>query len=103
MLQMMERNSLLTILLMFCLTVVSANGLQAYKGDGMYSNPPLYADFPDMDIICDGNDFYYTTTTFVFPRLIILHSHDVVKWEYVSHVIERLEGQELYGLKNRSL
>jgi beta-xylosidase len=98
--QMMKRSSLSTILLMFCLAVVSANGWQAYNGGGAYTNSPPYADFPDIDIIRDGNDFYFTTTAFVFPRLIISHSQDMVNWEYVSHVIERLEGHEQYDLEN---
>ena len=32
---------------------------QADRGDGTYANPPLYADYPDPDIIRVGRDFYF--------------------------------------------
>jgi beta-xylosidase len=57
-----------------------------------YSNPPIYADYPDPDIIRVGNDFYFSTTTFVdSPGLTVLHSQDMVHWEIVSHVISPLD------------
>ncbi|MGN6363165.1 glycoside hydrolase family 43 protein [Asticcacaulis taihuensis] len=73
----------------------------ADKGDGTYANPPLYADFPDPDIIRVGDDFYFATTTFAnTPGLTILHSRDLVHWEYAAHVLPRLDGREQYDLKN---
>lgn len=100
--QMMRWNSfLLTAVPALCLAVSTACGWQSDKGDGTFTNPPLYADFPDPDIIRVGNDFYFATTTFVnVPGLTLLHSQDLVNWEYVSHVIERLDGREQYDLKN---
>jgi len=72
----------------------------AANGDGTYSNPPLYADFPDPDIIRVGDDFYFATTTFAnTPGLTILHSKDLVHWEYVSHVLPRLDGLDAYDLR----
>jgi beta-xylosidase len=38
---------------------------QSDNGDGTFTNPPLYADYPDPDIIRVGQDFYFATTTFV--------------------------------------
>eukprot|EP00456_Euglypha_rotunda_P090150 TRINITY_DN942_c0_g1_i3.p1 TRINITY_DN942_c0_g1~~TRINITY_DN942_c0_g1_i3.p1 ORF type:complete len:576 (-),score=110.99 TRINITY_DN942_c0_g1_i3:125-1852(-) len=74
---------------------------QADLGDGTFHNPPLYADYPDPDIIRVGGDFYFATTTFAnVPGLTILHSRDLVNWEFVSHVIPRLQGREQYDLKN---
>ncbi len=92
---------LLTPLLALCLVIVPVYGWQSDNGNGTFTNPPLYADFPDPDIIRVGNDFYFATTTFVnVPGLTILHSQDLVNWEYVSHVIPRLDGREQYDLKN---
>jgi beta-xylosidase len=74
---------------------------QSDNGDGTFTNPPLYADYPDPDIIRVGGDFYFATTTFVnSPGLTILHSRDLVNWELVSHVIPRLEGRPQYNLKD---
>ena len=78
----------------------SAFARQSDNGDGTYTNPPLYADFPDPDIIRVGEDFYFATTTFAnVPSLTILRSQDLVNWEYCSHVIPRLEGRDAYDLK----
>ena len=73
------------------------------NGDGTFTNPMLYADYPDPDIIRVGDDFYSATTTFVnVPGLTLLHSQDLVNWEIVSHVILRLEGHPQYDLKGGS-
>lgn len=70
------------------------------NGDGTYTNPPLYSDYPDPDIIRVGEDFYFSTTTFVnVPGLTILHSKDLVNWEIASHVIDRLDGNPAYDME----
>lgn len=70
------------------------------NGDGSYTNPPLYADFPDPDIIRVGGDFYFITTTFAnSPGLTLLHSKDLVNWEYAAHLVTRLDGDERFDLK----
>jgi beta-xylosidase len=57
-----------------------------------YINPPIYADYPDPDIIRVGNDFYFSTTTFIdLPGLTLLHSQDLVHWEIVAHIITNLD------------
>jgi beta-xylosidase len=82
----------------FCL--LNTRAWQSDNGDGTFTNPPLYADYPDPDIIRVGEDFYFATTTFVnSPGLTILHSRDLVNWEIVSQVIPRLDGREQYDLK----
>ena len=81
----------------------SAQAWQSDNGDGTFTNPPLYADYPDPDIIRVGGDFYFATTTFVnTPGLTILHSLDLVNWEIIAHVVPRLDGREQYDLKNGS-
>jgi beta-xylosidase len=66
-----------------------------------YVNPPIYADYPDPDIIRVGNDFYFTTTTFIdLPGLTILHSQDLVHWEIVTHLIPQLTGSPNYNITN---
>lgn len=94
-------NSRLVILLSATLTLGgSAVAWQSDNGDGTYTNPPLYADFPDPDIIRVGDDFYFATTTFAnVPALTILHSKDLVNWEYLSHVMPRLPDRKEYNLE----
>ncbi len=95
---------LISSLALFCLLIVFTSTLlarQSDNGNGTYTNPPLYADFPDPDIIRVGDDFYFATTTFVnTPGLTILHSQDLVNWKYLSHVIKRLDGRSEYDLQN---
>lgn len=72
---------------------------QADNGDGTYTNPPLYADYPDPDVIRVGEDFYFATTTFAnSPGLRILHSRDLVNWRIAGHVLPRLEGGGAFDL-----
>ena len=69
------------------------------NGDGTYTNPPLHADYPDPDIIRVGDDFYFVSTTFVnSPGLVMLHSKDLVNWETVGYVIDRLDGDRKYDM-----
>ena len=69
-------------------------------GDDMYVNPPLYADYPDPDIIRVGNDFYFVSTTFVnSPGLVILHSKDLVNWQTIGYVVDRLEGDPKFDMR----
>jgi beta-xylosidase len=66
-----------------------------------YINPPIYADYPDPDIIRVSNDFYFVTTTFIdVPGLTILHSRDLVHWEIVTHLIPQLTGSANYNITN---
>src|SRR5689334_14161976 len=97
------------VILRLILAVAAAIGLwpgsvsarQSDNGDGTFTNPPLYADYPDPDIIRVGNDFYFATTTFAnSPGLTILHSQDLVNWEIVSHVMSRLDGRPQYDMIN---
>jgi beta-xylosidase len=94
------------ILASLCSFLLFAGGAQAWqsdRGDGTFRNPPLYADYPDPDIIRVGKDFYFATTTFVnTPGLRILHSRDLINWEIAAHVIPRLDGRKAYDLQEGS-
>jgi beta-xylosidase len=56
-----------------------------------YSNPILYADYSDPDIIRVGHDYYMVASSFHFsPGIPILRSRDLVHWTIVGHVLPRL-------------
>ena len=72
------------------------------------TNPTVYTDFPDPDIIRVGDVYYMATTTMHFtPGCDILRSYDLVHWEFIAHALnivadtpeERLEceGANAYG------
>ena len=39
----------------------------ADNGDGTYTNPILFADYPDSEIIRVGDDFYYQSSFHLVP------------------------------------
>lgn len=78
----------------------------ADNGDGTYTNPLFYDEFSDPDLIRVGEDYYLTGTTMhSMPGLPVLHSRDLVNWEFLSYAMTRLdlgpafrlEGGEVYG------
>ncbi len=63
------------------------------RGDGTYSNPVLFADYSDPDVIRVGDAFYMTASTFNYvPGLPILRSTDLVNWTIVAHALLRIPG-----------
>jgi beta-xylosidase len=89
---------LLAVLLFFS-QGVSVGAWQSDNGDGTFTNPPLYADYPDPSIIRVGNYFYLATSTFVnVPGLVICRSEDLVNWEIAGHCITALTGNNAYNM-----
>jgi len=57
----------------------------------MASNPVIYADVPDPDIILVGDTYYMTSTTMHFnPGVPIMKSKDLVTWETIGYVYDKL-------------
>ncbi|MGV9555846.1 family 43 glycosylhydrolase [Streptomyces sp. NPDC003522] len=62
-----------------------------------YENPVLNADWSDPDVVCVGDDFYLTASSFGrAPGLPLLHSRDLVDWTLVGHALERLEPEAAF-------
>jgi beta-xylosidase len=61
------------------------------NGDGTYTNPIIFADYSDPDVIRVGEDFYLVSSSFSHtPGLPVLHSRDLVSWEIVGHAVQNL-------------
>lgn len=62
-------------------------------------DPIIRLDYPDPDVIRAGDTYYMVSTTVHFmPGCEILRSYDLVHWEHVSYVYDRLDstpGQRL--------
>ena len=53
----------------------------ADNGNGTFTNPLMYDEFSDPDILRVGDDYYLVGTTMhTVPGLVILHSSDLVNW-----------------------
>ncbi len=71
---------------------------QSDNGDGTFSNPVLYADFPDPDIIRVDTNFYMVSTTLAgFPGISVFRSQDMVNWEIIFHTATTLNGSGAYN------
>lgn len=61
------------------------------RGDGTFSNPIIYSDYSDPDVIRVGDDYFMVSSSFVHtPGLPILHSKDLVNWKIVNHVVKNI-------------
>jgi len=92
------------IALAFCLIGVfisSVNARRSDNGDGTFTNPVLYADYPDPDIIRVGEYFYMVSTTFAdSPGLTVLRSQDLVNWDIIAHAASTLDMSSDYDMLN---
>ena len=72
---------------------------QADNQNGTYTNPIIWADFPDNDVIRVGDTYYMVTTTMnFFPGVPIMQSHDLVNWQYLSNAVPRLDAHPAYSM-----
>lgn len=56
-----------------------------------YVNPVICADYSDPDVIRVGEDFYMVASSFNYtPGVPVLHSRNLVEWELVNYVFDRL-------------
>ena len=64
------------------------------------SNPMLWADVPDPDVIRVGDTFYLVSTTMhLMPGAPIMASKDLKNWETVGYVFDRLTDSPKYDLQ----
>ena len=65
----------------------------------VYTNPLIWEDLPDLEIIRVDDAYYYTASTFHHsPGAPILRSYDLVNWEYVGHSVPALDFDASYDL-----
>ncbi|REJ07002.1 1,4-beta-xylanase [Microbacterium bovistercoris] len=81
------------------------------QGDGTYTVPGLNADVPDVSVERvpasendEGRDVYYmiSTTMQLSPGAPIMKSYDLVNWQTVNYVYDRLDVSDAYSLRNGS-
>ena len=64
------------------------------------SNPMLWADVPDPDVIRVGDTFYLVSTTMhLMPGAPIMASKDLKNWETIGYVFDRLTESPKYDLQ----
>lgn len=71
------------------------------NADGTFSNPMIYADVPDIDMIRVGNAYYMVSTTMhLSPGCPVMKSTDLVNWEIVNYVYDILGDEDEMNLRN---
>ena len=89
----MLRRALLVVAL------IVAPGVVRAQSQATYTNPILYADYSDPDVIRVGNDYYMVASSFHFsPGIPVLRSRDLVHWSIIGHVLPRLPFGLAYDL-----
>jgi beta-xylosidase len=66
------------------------------QGNGRYRNPVLKSDYSDPDIVRHGDDFYMIASDFHFVGMQVLHSKDLVNWQVIGQVFDRLDMHAKY-------
>lgn len=73
----------------------------ADNGNGTFTNPLFFDEFSDPDMIRVGDDYYLTGTTMhTMPGLPVLHSRDLVNWEFLTYAVDRLDLGPEFRLEN---
>ena len=84
----MKKSFKMPILLILLFFSFSFSG----KAAETFSNPLIYADVPDVDVIRVGSDYYMVSTTaHMSPGAPIMHSKNMVDWEIISYVFDTLD------------
>ncbi|MCQ2244719.1 MAG: glycoside hydrolase 43 family protein [Bacteroidaceae bacterium] len=79
--------------------MVLATSLNTFAQE-TYRNPVINADVPDISV-CKVQDTYYmvSTTMHLMPGAPIMKSKDMVNWEIVSYVFDRIDDGPRYNLE----
>ena len=81
------------------LLAASAYGSNPAPERPTYTNPILYADYSDPDVIRVGETYYMVASSFHFsPGIPILTSRDLVHWRILGHVLPRLPFAPQYDM-----
>ena len=90
---------LLSILLC-CITMNVGHAQSSDNGDGTFTNPVLWADMPDPDVIQVGDTFYFVSTSMhMLPGVTILKSKDLVNWEFGTNVVPQFDNDPYFDLE----
>ena len=69
------------------------------NGDGTFTNPVLWADVPDPDVIRVGDDYYMVSTTMhLMPGAPVMHSRNLVNWEIINYLYDKLDDKKSYDM-----
>ena len=66
-----------------------------------FTNPVLWADLPDPDVIRVGDYFYMMSTTMhLMPGAPVMRSKDLINWELTGYVFDKLHETPKYDMED---
>lgn len=70
------------------------------NGNGTFTNPILWGDWPDPDVIRVGDEFYMVSTSMHYvPGCPIVTSKDLVNWKMAGYAVDRYTESPCYDLR----
>ena len=100
-------NTLLACALSMGMSFMPAEAQQAWSpdnGDGTFTNPLMWGDWPDPDVIRVGDYFYLVSTSMHYvPGSPIAKSADLVNWEIVGYAVDRYTDDPRYDMQGGEL
>lgn len=88
-------------LVALALSTVAAMLLAGAVSAENFTQPVLWQDLPDTDIIRIDDVYYYSASNMHFsPGAPILRSYDLVNWEYLSHSVPVYDFDPRFSLQN---
>lgn len=92
------KNPILIFILAVLLTTGCSN--KSAEAKDTFTNPVIYADVPDIDVIRVGSDYYMISTTMhLMPGAPVMRSKDLVNWEIISYLFDEIKDSPLYDLE----
>ncbi|MGJ1265861.1 glycoside hydrolase family 43 protein [Sphingobacterium spiritivorum] len=74
------------------------------NGNGTFTNPLMWGDWPDPDVIRVGDEFYFISTSMHYlPGCPIAKSRDLVNWEMAGYAVNRYEEDERFDMHNGTM
>lgn len=66
-----------------------------------YTNPIIFSDYSDPDVIRVGEDYYMVSSSFNYvPGVPVLHSKNLVQWRIVGHVLKSLPFEKFNSVRH---
>lgn len=70
------------------------------NGDGTFTNPLMWGDWPDPDVIRVKGEFYLVSTSMHYvPGCPIAKSKDLVNWEMAGYAVQHFDEDPRYNLQ----
>lgn len=74
------------------------------NGNGTFTNPIFWGDWPDPDIIRVDDKFYFVSTSMHYvPGCPIAVSEDLINWEMAGYAVERYDEDPRYDMQGGNL